>query len=55
MITGIATEIGSEGTWHLYIKACEELKYEYRVIVIAFSKWLDNIKEARQVNCWFSC
>ena len=46
MIFGIATEIGSEGTWQLYVKACIELKYEYRVVDITSSKWLENIREA---------
>ncbi|HON83157.1 MAG TPA: hypothetical protein PLI22_03360, partial [Caldisericia bacterium] len=46
MVIGIAKGIGSKGTWQLYVKACEELKYEYRVVDIASSKWLENIIEA---------
>ena len=34
MIIGIATEIGSEGTWQLYVKACEELKMNIELLTL---------------------
>jgi len=48
----IVTEICATGTWQQYVKAYEELNYEYRVIEIELRKWVHSydFKEYYELN-----